>query len=140
MATPPTTERTMVTDMMQIEFERLAGYEVSEEDYRTIIEPMYMATNLDKSEFIKVIDRKRFEIKKQKSEEQIQMENELLEEKKNLKEDIKWYQERINSYKSMLETETEENWIQEWKSGIKRFKEEIKSCKRRITEINWVLS
>lgn len=49
--------------MMWREFEELAGYEVSEEDYRKIIEPMYMATDLSKTEFVKVIDRKRFAIK-----------------------------------------------------------------------------
>lgn len=48
--------------MMQHEFERIAGYEVSYEDYTKIIEPMYNATDLDKFEFVKVIDRKRFDL------------------------------------------------------------------------------
>lgn len=46
--------------MMHKEFEEIAGYEVSYEDYTNIIEPMYMATNLSKQEFVKVIDKKRF--------------------------------------------------------------------------------
>jgi len=46
--------------MMKHEFEELAGYEVSWSDYQNIIEPMYMATNLTKQEFVKVIDKKRF--------------------------------------------------------------------------------
>lgn len=49
--------------MMKEEFERLAGYEVSFEDYNKVIEPMYMATNLSKEEFVKVIDKKRFALK-----------------------------------------------------------------------------
>ena len=49
--------------MMKHEFERLAGYEVSAEDYNKIIEPMYMATDLSKAEFVKVIDKKRFALK-----------------------------------------------------------------------------
>lgn len=49
--------------MMKEEFEKMAGYEVSFEDYNNIIEPMYMATNLDKSEFVKVLDKKRFALK-----------------------------------------------------------------------------
>jgi len=49
--------------MMKQEFEALAGYEVSTEDYNNIIEPMYMATNLDKAEFVKTINRKAFEKK-----------------------------------------------------------------------------
>ena len=46
--------------MMKHEFEQIAGYEVSADDYNNIIEPMYMATNLTKQEFVKVIDKKRF--------------------------------------------------------------------------------
>ena len=46
--------------MMHEEFEKLAGYEVSYEDYHNIIEPMYMATNLSKVDFIKCLDPKRF--------------------------------------------------------------------------------
>ena len=49
--------------MMKQEFEALAGYEVSAEDYNNIIEPMYMATNLDKADFVKCIDKKRFALK-----------------------------------------------------------------------------
>lgn len=49
--------------MMKHEFEELAGYEVTTEDYNNIIEPMYMATNLSKREFVKVIDKKRFALK-----------------------------------------------------------------------------
>ena len=49
--------------MMKHEFEELAGYKVSSEDYDRIIEPMYMATNLSKQDFVKCIDRKRFEQK-----------------------------------------------------------------------------
>lgn len=49
--------------MMHSEFEALAGYEVSFQDYTNIIEPMYMATNLSKEEFVKCIDKKRFALK-----------------------------------------------------------------------------
>ena len=49
--------------MMKHEFEALAGYKVTDEDYTNIIEPMYMAVKLDKAEFVKCIDRKRFEVK-----------------------------------------------------------------------------
>jgi len=47
--------------MMKEEFEKLAGYEVSNADYHDIIEPMYMALpNVSKAEFITMINRKRF--------------------------------------------------------------------------------
>ncbi len=49
--------------MMKNEFEALAGYEVSVSDYDNIIEPMYMATELNKAEFVKVISKERFALK-----------------------------------------------------------------------------
>lgn len=49
--------------MMKQEFEVLAGYEVSIEDYNKIIEPMYMATSLTKEEFVKTINKKAFALK-----------------------------------------------------------------------------
>ncbi len=52
--------------MMKNEFEALAGYEVTWEDYNNIIEPMYMATSLSKSEFVKVLDKSRFALKTEK--------------------------------------------------------------------------
>ena len=52
--------------MMWKEFEEIAGYEVSFEDYNNVIEPMYMATNLSKAEFVKCIDKKRFALKTRK--------------------------------------------------------------------------
>ena len=48
--------------MMYEEFMNMAGYEVSYSDYINIIEPMYMALDLDKSDFIKCLNRKRFEL------------------------------------------------------------------------------
>ena len=42
--------------MMWKEFEEIAGYEVSYEDYANVIEPMYMATELSKREFVKCLD------------------------------------------------------------------------------------
>ena len=49
--------------MMQEEFEKLAGYEVSYDDYVNIIEPMYLATDMDKSAFVECINKKRFALK-----------------------------------------------------------------------------
>lgn len=48
--------------MMHDEFMEIAGYEVSYEDYKTYIEPMYMAVpeTVTKAEFVKMIDKKRF--------------------------------------------------------------------------------
>lgn len=61
--------------MMKYEFEELAGYEVSTEDYENIIEPMYIATNLTKAEFVKVIDKKRFAIVKKEEEKAVFVSN-----------------------------------------------------------------
>lgn len=48
--------------MMWHEFEEIAGYEVSYEDYTNIIEPMYLAIpeSFSKQDFVKMIDKKRF--------------------------------------------------------------------------------
>lgn len=54
--------------MMWKEFEEIAGYEVSYDDYHNIIEPMYMAVpeSVSKREFVKMIDKKRFALKTEK--------------------------------------------------------------------------
>lgn len=46
--------------MLKKEFEYYAGYEVSDDDYYNVIEPMYMAVKLDKEEFVKTLNKKRF--------------------------------------------------------------------------------
>ena len=53
--------------MMYDEFERLAGYEVSYDDYVNIIEPMYLATDLPKEDFVKCLNKKRFALPPVKS-------------------------------------------------------------------------
>lgn len=44
--------------MMKQEFERLAKIEVTEETYTKVIEPMYLATDLSKTDFIKLLNLK----------------------------------------------------------------------------------
>ena len=69
--------------MMKDEFEKLAGYEVSSDDYYNIIEKMYMATNLSKQDFVKTVNRKRFEVKKVTER---QLLNQLRKEAKHMEE------------------------------------------------------
>lgn len=52
--------------MMYEEFEKLVGYEVPFEIYDNIIEPMYMATNLSKQEFVEVTNFKKYALKTEK--------------------------------------------------------------------------
>lgn len=66
--------------MMKHEFEALAGYEVSVADYDNIIEPMYMATELSKEDFVKVICKERFALKSRE---------ELIQEIKRIAEHLK---------------------------------------------------
>lgn len=61
--------------MMKHEFEEIAGYEVTTEDYEKIIEPMYMATNLTKQEFVKTISKKRFAVVKKEEEKAVFVSN-----------------------------------------------------------------
>ena len=69
--------------MMKFEFEELAGYEVSDVDYETIIEPMYMAVKLSKKDFVKCIDRKRFDFQAQRKAKRVA----LIKEMRNLAKD-----------------------------------------------------
>lgn len=69
--------------MMKHEFEALAGYEVSFEDYDKIIEPMYMATNLNKAEFVKTLNRKAFDLNEKKKEMVKEMKAIAAERKEN---------------------------------------------------------
>lgn len=73
--------------MMKYEFEQIAGYEVTVEDYDNIIEPMYMALpNVSKQEFVKMIDKKRFALKPLKK-----IEKEMKEIAKHLRETCTHY-------------------------------------------------
>ena len=45
---------------MKHEFEEIAKIRVTAEDYNNIIEPMYMATNLSKADFVKTLNLKFF--------------------------------------------------------------------------------
>lgn len=96
--------------MMWQEFEALAGYEVTYEDYTNIIEPMYMATSLSKQEFVKCIDKKRFALKTQKElvREMRTLAKQIAEEvehtgayelKRTLEEKVRAYAKRFHGYK-----------------------------------------
>ena len=80
--------------MMWQEFEKLAGYEVTYEDYHNIIEPMYMATEMSKQDFIKCLDSKRFSIQYKKA----QLKKELTKTMKEQAELMKAYCGHCDTY------------------------------------------
>lgn len=125
--------------MMKHEFERIAGYSVSWEDYNNIIEPMYNATTLDKSDFVKLLDRKRFEVKPEKSAELIAFEKSINDEIDAAKADIKKLTEDIKRLEMYISIDSDPNWIARWLTDIKADKRRIKSLKLRIKELKWVL-
>ena len=86
---------------MKHEFEALAGYEVSVADYDNIIEPMYMATELSKEEFVKVICKERFALKSRE---------EIIQEIKGIAEHLKKTCDHFTDYeaKEKLEALAEE--------------------------------
>lgn len=49
--------------MLKTEFEKIAGYKVSDESYYNVIEPMYYSVKLNKFDFVKSLNRKAFELK-----------------------------------------------------------------------------
>ena len=65
--------------MMWGEFEKIAGYDVSYEDYVNIIEPMYNSTELSKQEFVKTLNRKQFDVNYKKAQEKKRLVRELKE-------------------------------------------------------------
>lgn len=82
--------------MMKHEFEKIAGYEVSDLDYYNIIEPMYMAVELSKEDFVKLLDKKRFALPTKK-----QMQNQMKKIAEHLRETCEHY----TDYKAQLELE-----------------------------------
>lgn len=82
--------------MMKHEFEKIAGYEVSDPDYYNIIEPMYMAVELSKEDFVKLLDKKRFALPTKK-----QMQNQMKKIAEHLRETCEHY----TDYKAQLELE-----------------------------------
>ena len=54
--------------MTKHEFEKIAGYKVSDHDYYSVIEPMYLAVpeDITKTEFVKMLNKKRFALPKEK--------------------------------------------------------------------------
>ena len=121
---------------MYTEFIEIAGYEVSFVDYSEIIEPMYNATSLDKWSFVKCIDRKRFEVKREMSEEEKELINSLKEGIKMLKEDNEYWKSRLDSYKELATACPEDDFS----APIKSYKETIRRNNQRIKEIRFVLS
>ena len=55
--------------MMKQEFERLAKIEVTDEVYSKVIEPMYLATDLPKQDFIKLLNLKALAAQKVKTKD-----------------------------------------------------------------------
>ena len=85
--------------MMWEEFENLAGYQVTYEDYTNVIEPMYMATNLSKQDFIKCLDYKRFSIQYKKA----QLKKTLLKQMREKAEIMKAYCGHCDTYEVYAE-------------------------------------
>lgn len=96
--------------MMWEEFEKIAGYEVSYEDYANVIEPMYMATNLSKQDFVKCLDKKRFALRTKN-----QLVSEMKKESKHLMETCEGYTD-FDSRKRLEELAKE--YIKRFWSGL----------------------
>nr|DAR48725.1 MAG TPA: hypothetical protein [Bacteriophage sp.] len=112
--------------MTKLEFENLAGYEVSNSDYIDIIEPMYMATNLSKDEFINVIDKKRFALKTKK-----QYIAEMKKIAKHLKDTCDHYTdyEAINKLNAIAEEYKERLFAQGFLINSKYTMEHLGECR-----------
>lgn len=112
--------------MTKSEFEKLAGYEVSNSDHNDIIEPMYMATNLSKEEFIRVIDKKRFALKAKK-----QYIDEMKKIAKHLKDTCDYYTnyEAIHKLNAVAEEYKERLFAQGFLINSKYTMEHLGECR-----------
>lgn len=131
--------------MMKEEFERIVGYKVSLEDYNNIIEPMYMSTDIDKYDFVKLLNRERFEVKEELSDESKKIIEDAKAEIKELKADIKELKDDIDRYNQYI-TESKDSLYKTdddrkyWRRAIKTKKEFIKNYKARIKALEFVIA
>lgn len=126
--------------MMKWEFEKIAGYDVTSEDFENIINPMYMATDLDKESFVKCLDRKRFEhIDKDYVAEYAKLKKEIKERIATLRDDIEYYKRFVNQYKSWLDEETDPEDIAQYKRQIAHYKNEIALRRSEISGLLLIL-
>lgn len=123
--------------MMKQEFEMLAGYAVSQEDYNKIIEPMYMATNLSKEDFIKCVDRKRFEYIAPKSIAQQELEDSINEMLRDLESNLGYSQRCMATVKGCLEELPGDEF---YLGSLKYWKTRIKDIKSQIKELKFIIS
>ena len=121
--------------MLKSEFEELAGYSVSTEDYYDILEPMYMATDLDKKSFVDAVSRKRFEKKKEKSSETLILERKIKGEIASLEREIQWNKKRIEFFEKSF-SETKDVSL---KNTLKGYKDEIILYRNKIKALKWIL-
>ena len=123
--------------MMYKEFEEIAGYEVSFEDYNNIIEPMYMATNLSKQEFVKCLNRKQFDLNYKKQ----QLKKQLLSEMKAIANEIYYLcscTETYEQYEALRAKAIE--YIEAfpvWKAPHHDFRREYKNGCSYVKSIVW---
>ena len=123
--------------MMHQEFENIAGYEVSYDDYTNIIEPMYMATNLSKQEFVKCLDRKQFDLNYKKQ----QYKKQLLKEMKAIATEMYnlcGHTETYEQYEALREKALE--YIKAfpiWKAPHHEFVREIKNGCSYVKKLAW---
>lgn len=112
--------------MMKSEFEKLAGYEVSNDNYNNIIEPMYMSVNLSKEEFIEVINKECFALKTKK-----QYIAEMKKIAKHLKDTCDHYTdyEAINKLNAIAEEYKERLFAQGFLINSKYTMEHLGECR-----------
>ena len=124
--------------MMHNEFMEMAGYKVSYEDYKEVIEPMYMAMpdSVSKADFIEMLDRSRFEIKK--TEEELKQEQEYRDRiefvaatLENHKVSLAYYKEQTVNLKDELKYA---------RDAVSYYKGAIADCKTTIRELKSLLA
>lgn len=127
--------------MLYSEFVEGTGCKVNDHNYKVYrdLEVMYMNSNMSKAEIYeygkKLVDNS-------KSEEELRVEREINEEIEEYKAEIKKYNEFIKDNERLAEYWKrlgDKEMIAFYRNPIKYWKQEIKHCRNKIAELNWIL-
>jgi peptidoglycan hydrolase CwlO-like protein len=124
--------------MLYSEFIQGTGCKENDHNFKVYkdLEVMYMNSNISKEE---VYEYGKKLVDNSKSPEQLALETDLKKQIKEYKEQIQYLKTEVERYQQMLDSETEKDWMKEWKRCIKNCKEDIRLAKLRINELRFVL-
>lgn len=120
--------------MTYSEFTELTKKEIDYNYYTDVIEPMYLASDLNKADFIKLLNVAALP---ESEQSKMKAESDILE----LKKDLEYYKSNKRTYQKNLkfwQDEKDDEMIKSVKSNIKYYEREIKKTLNQINEIKFI--